>query len=205
MEETGVDDRVTLEVYQGWLQALNTGAPVTSLTHPASQERSSVPSNEEKEERRDLFSSNRGVGVIGSGDNSVFRIDAQAHDHQHDHDHHHHANDRDENHSAIIVPPHDHGHIHESRVTVECRAINLEEPESPGQRVGQCLIRLLKAKEIVSAADIRVTVSKLESFTDNLLGADLVVKAWMDEAFKSRLLSDGMCTVIIKVLCLHHI
>mmetsp|Transcript_10006 Transcript_10006/g.16608 ORF Transcript_10006/g.16608 Transcript_10006/m.16608 type:complete len:419 (+) Transcript_10006:335-1591(+) len=168
-----VEDRVTLEVYEGWLQ-LPSEAGVSQTDGMG----------------RDMFSSNRGVGVIGSGDKSIFP--EGSHDHSHSHSH---SSDT----SSLPPPPpahdhshdHNHDHVHESRVTVECRAVDNEEPESAGQRVGHALIRLLISKGIITSEDIRTTVCKLESFSDKLLGADLVVKAWMDEAFRARLLSDA--------------
>ena len=55
--------------------------------------------------------------------------------------------------------------------------------DDPSHRVNTILI----TKGIITAEDIRTTVSKLESFSDQLWGADLVVKAWMDDEFIQRL------------------
>ena len=176
------EDRVTLDIYEGWLRS---------------------PSEETSDSSgQDVFSSNRGEGVIGSGDKSVFKDDSSAHDHTHDND------------SKIISESsdtdgvgnshdHDHDHVHESRVVVECRAVENEDPESPGQRIGTILIRLLISKGVLTADDIHKTVEKLETFSDKLLGADLVVKAWMDPDFKARLLSDGLFkfTLLFKLQC----
>jgi len=57
--------------------------------------------------------------------------------------------------------------------------------------VGDCLVRLLAAKEVVSLADLASTVLALESLGTELAGARLVARAWVDDAFKALLLRDA--------------
>ena len=95
------------------------------------------------------------------GNNSVFRGDnaASAHNNDNEHDHTHAHTIRTDNSgitSSTDAPlvehdqdhsyNHNHDHVHESRETVECRAVEKEVPESPGQCVGNMLLRLLTAK-----------------------------------------------------------
>ena len=168
------DDRLTVEIYESWLKSDSTCLP-----------------SESEADQRVYFSSNRGENVVGSGDKSVL-----PHDHSHDHhDHHHaHSDHHDDAHSQgdHSHNDHDHGdHVHEDRVTVECRAVENETPDAPGKLVAEALLRTLYKKGVTDPASIRDTVSVLEQAGVNLFGADIVVKAWTDGAFKARLLVDG--------------
>jgi hypothetical protein len=168
-------------VYEGWLQA------------PQGQSTSC--------DARVLFSSNRGENVVGSGDKSVV---PHSHDHDHHDDHHHEHYDHNDD---SVHHDHDHGHSHrsehsphssdaahshEDRVTVECRSVTTEGPERPGKVVGEALLRVIYKKGLSSPEVIRDTVGLLEAAGVQLKGADLVLKAWTDPAFKEQLLADGM-------------
>lgn len=194
--EIGPHDRITVEVYEGWLQIPQCSTSPTDT--------------------RVRFSSNRGENVVGTGDKSVV---PHSHDHDHhddhhdhhgdhhDHDHHddHHDHDHGHSHGNDHYPndsdhSHDHDHTHshenqshshEDRVTVECRSVTNEGPERPGKIVGEALLRVIYKMGISSPAIIHETVGMLEAAGVCLKGADLVVRAWTDPAFKARLLADG--------------
>jgi len=88
---------------------------------------------------------------------------------------------------------HDHGHTHEGRFEVECTAVDREGADSnrPGKVVGEALLRLLYKKNIITKQEIHKTIENLEMAGVNMRGADLVVHAWKDPAFKARLIKDG--------------
>lgn len=166
-----LDDKITIEIYEGWLKR---------------------PTKDIADCDNVVFSSNRGVNKIGSGDSSVVP-GGHSHRHEHNHESSSFGTEFSAEDSQVQEHAHDHNHdhVHESRVTVECRAVGNEQPETPGKRIGEALMRLLLKKQIITSQELRDTVAKLESFGQRLLGADLVVKAWLDENFKNRLLSDA--------------
>lgn len=63
--------------------------------------------------------------------------------------------------------------------------------DRPGKIVGEALLRLLYRKEIVTQAEIHRTIEALETAGITMKGADLVVHAWKDPAFRERLIADG--------------
>ncbi|MGP9818611.1 nitrile hydratase subunit alpha [Salinarimonas sp. NSM] len=96
--------------------------------------------------------------------------DAHAHhDHDHDHDHDRHDHQHD-----------DHGHQPDDE---------RHDPFTPeGRRLAEAVKRLLIAKGIVSAADIRETIDFYDSRGAHL-GARAVARAWVDPGFRARLLA----------------
>jgi nitrile hydratase subunit alpha len=86
-----------------------------------------------------------------------------AHPHDHDHDHAH---------------PHDHAGRDEPRPLAYHQALEVAVRE------------LLIEKGIVTADDVRRTVEAMEARTP-ALGARLVARAWVDPAYRERLLADG--------------
>jgi nitrile hydratase subunit alpha len=154
-------DKVTLDIYEGWL----------------------LP-REERDARVDV--------AISLEDHS-----ARHHDHDHDHGHDHHHDGHDHNHSHDhsqdhdTEHDHDHGHFHESRVEIECKALEREGEDTPGKIIGEALLRTLFKKGITSEQQVREVVMKLEGLSTRLAGADLVVKAWMEPDYKARLLENG--------------
>ncbi|KAA6418792.1 MAG: nitrile hydratase subunit alpha [Trebouxia sp. A1-2] len=98
--------------------------------------------------------------------------------HEHDHEH-----------------EHEHGHKHEERTKVEMDAIKAEGDDAEKARLIQCLIKILTAKGVVSAADITGHIEELESYGSRGLGPRVVAKAWTDPEFKKRLLEDGVAGV----------
>jgi nitrile hydratase len=77
----------------------------------------------------------------------------------------------------------DHGHLHPGRP---------DEPESLTyyQSMETSVRELLIEKGILTADDVRRQVEDMDSRTP-ALGARVVARAWMDPAFKARLLADG--------------
>ncbi len=87
----------------------------------------------------------------------------------HDHDHHHHDHDHDHPHS----PPQPDDKVH-----------------SYYQILGIALKELLIEKGVVTAADVRRNIELRDSITP-ANGAHVVARAWVDPAFRARLLADG--------------
>lgn len=112
------------------------------------------------------------------------------HDHGHDHDHHvdHvHRNLADHGHGH----GHDHGHVHEERAVIEATALEREGVPTPGQDIGEALLRTLYSKEVVTPGEINRRIETIHNAGKVMAGADLVVKSWLDPEFKARLLTDG--------------
>ncbi|KAI2498517.1 nitrile hydratase [Fragilaria crotonensis] len=105
------------------------------------------------------------------------------HHHQDSHDHHH---DHDHDHD------HDHAdHSHDPRPFVEERAVRLEGPPRPGKELHQALMRILLDRQIVSEDDVRIMMERLDTAGEQLLGASLVVQAWLVPDFRQRLLDNA--------------
>ena len=81
---------------------------------------------------------------------------------------------------------HDHGHTHPPHP---------KQPDSDAhmtyyQRLEMAVYELLTAKGVLSGADVRRTLERIDSQTP-ALGARVVARAWVDAAYKARLLADG--------------
>ena len=94
-----------------------------------------------------------------------------SHDHAHGHGHHHHDH------------PHGHGHNHA--------------PPQPDDKVhsyfqvlGVAIKELLIEKGVVTADEVRAAIERRDSITP-ANGARVVARAWVDPAFKERLLDNG--------------
>ena len=94
-----------------------------------------------------------------------------SHDHVHGHGHHHHDH------------PHGHGHNHA--------------PPQPDDKVhsyfqvlGVAIKELLIEKGVVTADEVRAAIERRDSITP-ANGARVVARAWVDPAFKERLLDNG--------------
>lgn len=131
-------------------------------------------------------------------------------DHLHDHDHGHshethecteshkdpgshrritHPASEEFSHAKLVGHTHDHEHL--DRLIVEEEAVRKEPEDSPGRVIADVLIRLLISKGIITHEDIRRTIDRFDNAKQNLFGAHLVARAWVDPDFKARLLSDG--------------
>jgi nitrile hydratase subunit alpha len=92
------------------------------------------------------------------------------------HDEHDHDNGHDDGHGHNPVHPH--------RPDVE------DLPTTESQLLETSVRELLIEKGIFSGADLRQMLEAIDSWTP-ALGARLVARAWLDAAFKSKLLSDA--------------
>jgi nitrile hydratase len=91
------------------------------------------------------------------------------HDHEHDHEH-----------------PHPHRHP---------PAPDIEDfPVTYHQRLEAAVRELLLAKGVITGDDIRRTVERIDSQTP-AIGARVVARAWVDPAYKARLLANGSAAV----------
>lgn len=98
------------------------------------------------------------------------------------HDHHNHDHDHD----------HDHGHSHDAREQVELIALVKEGfVDPPDKIIAESLLRLLQKKGIVTMVCLRTIIDKLENSGRELLGRELVLKAWADHDFKIRLIENA--------------
>ena len=98
-----------------------------------------------------------------------------AHEHDHDHDHGHHHD-------------HDHGHSHSH---------DHNAPPQPDDKVhsyyqvlGIAMKELLIAKGVVTADEVRAAIERRDSITP-AGGAKVVARAWVDPAYRQRLLENG--------------
>mmetsp|Transcript_136046 Transcript_136046/g.322396 ORF Transcript_136046/g.322396 Transcript_136046/m.322396 type:complete len:461 (-) Transcript_136046:220-1602(-) len=93
---------------------------------------------------------------------------------------------RTENH-----PEHEgHDHVHEERHTVEQRAVD-EEVACPA--IARALVSALLSKGVIAAEELRVGIEKVDAGEQQrgAVGRRVVARAWTDETFKSRLLTDA--------------
>jgi nitrile hydratase subunit alpha len=96
--------------------------------------------------------------------------------HSHDHDHGH---------------AHDHGHDHDHATTFQP---DIREPSQDWEFLEIALRELLIEKGIVTAREIEDTIEAWERKTPEQ-GARVIARAWIDPAFKARLLEDGNAAV----------
>lgn len=107
----------------------------------------------------------------------AYDVEANAgpsHDHNHDHSH-----------------DHDHNHDHQDRGAVEQAAVDKEGSETIGQRVTGVLVELLVEKRAFSRDDLCRAMEAGDAIKAESAGARIVARAWVDEAFKARLLDDA--------------
>lgn len=102
--------------------------------------------------------------------------DDSAHEHEHGHDHSAHGHDHD----------HDHGveHEHDSLVVED------DEGNLLGQQMVSALQALLIRRRILSAGEVALEIQNLEA-PGTHLGARIVARAWVDSAYRQRLLENG--------------
>jgi nitrile hydratase len=79
-------------------------------------------------------------------------------------------------------PPHDHDHPH--------AAIAVERPPGLYEVMETAVRELLIERGLIHAGEIRRQIEVIDSRTP-ALGAKVVARAWVDPAFKARLLADG--------------
>ena len=88
----------------------------------------------------------------------------------HDHDHHH---------------DHKHDHDHHEPLVIEDEQGNIE-----GQIVIDALQNLLVERNLIAPGEVRREIERIEAPGVHL-GAKIVARAWVDDAYKARLLQDG--------------
>jgi hypothetical protein len=100
--------------------------------------------------------------------------DDSEHEHEHGHDHSAHGHD------------HDHGgeHEHDSLVVED------DEGNLLGQQMVSALQALLIRRRILSAGEVALEIQNLEA-PGTHLGARIVARAWVDSAYRQRLLENG--------------
>jgi nitrile hydratase len=82
----------------------------------------------------------------------------------------------------------DHDHVHAVRHPKQPDVEDL--PATEAQRLETAVRELLIAKGVFDGADLRRTLELIDSWTPSM-GARLVARAWVDPAFKARLLADA--------------
>ncbi len=87
------------------------------------------------------------------------------HDHNHDHDH-----DHDHDHRALVIED--------------------EDGNREGKELIEALLAVLTRKGIISVGEVRLEIQNIEA-PGLHLGARIVARAWVDAAFKRRLLENG--------------
>jgi nitrile hydratase len=92
-----------------------------------------------------------------------------------DHDHHDHDHDHD----------HGHDHDHHEPLVIEDEQGNIE-----GQIIIDALQNLLVQRNLIAPGEVRREIERIESPGVHL-GARIVARAWVDKAYRARLLSDG--------------
>ena len=97
----------------------------------------------------------------------------------------------DDHHHGHHSHAHDDAHSHAPRPLVETRAAEAEGRPSPGKELFQALIKILTEKGLVELSEVRQMAERLVMAGQDLNGATLVAKAWLDDAFKERLLRDA--------------
>ncbi|CAE7352676.1 unnamed protein product [Symbiodinium natans] len=85
---------------------------------------------------------------------------------------------------------HVHDHVHEERHTVEQRAVDAE---AACPAIARALVSALLTKGVIGAEELRAGIEKVDAGDRNrgAVGRRVVARAWADEKFKSRLLSDA--------------
>ncbi len=90
---------------------------------------------------------------------------------------------------------HDHDHVdghhsHDPRPIVEKKASEREGPPRPGKDFFRTLFQVVVDRDLATRDEVRSMIEYLDSAGTNLLGRDLIVKAWTDPNFEERLLKD---------------
>jgi len=107
------------------------------------------------------------------------------HDHKHGHDHHHHDHDHG----------HKHGHKHDGTV------LKYSDDSQHDQRdtdyyplLVEAVRQIVVEKGLVKASDVREHLEAMDKVDDGV-GARVVARAWVDPAYKKRLLADGTAAI----------
>ena len=111
-----------------------------------------------------------------------------AHSHEHDeHEHDEHEHEHELEHDDTGPAP---GTAH-SRSDVEQTAVNREGGEPRFKPWAEALVRLLVAKGVLTYAAVNASASAQSSMLSQARGPAIVARAWVDPAFKSRLIANA--------------
>ena len=127
------------------------------------------------------------AGSGGSADEVLFTYAAPANGAGHAHEH---------SHGCGGVEVDFHGEAHHTREQIEEKAVAGEGGPKPGTALHEALVRLSLRKGLVSREELRVSIEKLETAGQDLPAARLVARAWVDAAFRERLLADAHAAAI---------
>lgn len=94
-------------------------------------------------------------------------------------------------HQATHGGEHAHAHAHASRGMTEAEAVRREGPPHPGEWLYRAVVALLISQGIVAQDEIVRYAQALECAGQALPAARLVARAWCDDGFRCRLLSDA--------------
>jgi nitrile hydratase len=168
-------DTIGVDVFQPWLEPVENPAAIASAATP------------------NIDDSDGGNEPQGSTCGQAHSAHAHAHahgdaspsaeGHAHTHDGHAHAHGDDPAGAA--------GHAHLPRAEVEMRAVEAEGEEPPLQALADALLAALERRGVVTRAALRAAVDALDTARERGYGATLVARAWVDPAFKARLLADA--------------
>src|SRR5437588_4069487 len=89
---------------------------------------------------------------------------------------------------------HDHEHEHPHPHRHPPQPDTEDTPSTYPQRLETAVRELLIGKGIITGEDVRRTVERIDSQTP-AIGARVVARAWVDPAYKARLLADGSAAV----------
>ena len=118
----------------------------------------------------------RGEVAAFHKDEDVNGADDRSHSHEHSHEHEH---------------EHEHDHQHDDRISTEQAACDKEPQETIGKRVAESLVRVLQQTAIVTPGELTQAVEAVDAMGTKAEGPRLVARAWVDAAFKARLLEDA--------------
>ena len=197
----GTVDCIELDIYQEWLEPVSidgTTATTTSIATTATDTATIATSDTGSGHMKSWYENEQSVPVSVSTpanaqlDHNGLVIDTPT-DTPTDTEATVHAVDSNPDEVSHAHDSHDHGHdhAHQPRDITECNAVSNEGESTPGKIIGDALFRLVYSNGLVKREDIRNTVMSLDNAGMKLAAADLVAYAWIDSAFKERLLAYG--------------
>ncbi|RYG70205.1 nitrile hydratase subunit beta [archaeon] len=206
-------DSIEVEVYEDWLQERHAGQK-RPLAHTA-------PDHDHEYGHEHKHGHNHHDNREHEHEHEHEHHALQGHSHRshqhehhehHEHEHHEHGAHEEGGSSCCAPDPcphhihadefhehqheHEHGHTHDDRAQVEQRAVDKEGETGVDQVVAGVLLGLLLHKGVTTYDEVHSTVERLEKGHARVLGADLVVRAWKDPAFKQRLIADASAAAL---------
>ena len=86
---------------------------------------------------------------------------------------------------------HEADHVHSNRIDTEQNAIDLEGQETPGERLANSLCHALVNSNILTFPQINSAIERVDMLGKQGEGSKIVAKAWTDDIFKQKLLSNA--------------